>query len=371
MRPTMLLRWGVAGAGKITSDFAKALLCDSERGSDANRLQAVAASERSRAELFRDSFSREARAYGSYEELAHDGEVDIVYIGLTNQKHYHVANLCLDRGKHVLLEKPATLSEADTRELISKARSRNLFFMEGIWTLFFPALSYVLSLDLGRLTYFSGCFSAPGNWLNEEATDHDLSALRRFWDPELGGSILYDMGIYPIAISMHLLGRSPPSHMRALAVKGAKSQDGGFQVGSDVQGGVDVQGALSAIFPDNHAFASIRWSARGGEPGLGSYIIEGTKGRAIVHPPAHAPTKVTVEYFDQSENVFFEESVPPVPAGFDETFYPNSTGFVYEINAVNDAIAHGKQECDEYTHEDMINLAHTLQSVREQIDVRF
>jgi hypothetical protein len=105
----MTLRWGIVGLGRISSDFAVALYI-----AGAN-LTAVAAGSlphsQQRAIEFGEKFNvPKSKCYGTYEELAADPEVDIVYIGNTNQLHYNTALLMMDRGKHVLVEKVTPFS---------------------------------------------------------------------------------------------------------------------------------------------------------------------------------------------------------------------------------------------------------------------
>jgi hypothetical protein len=100
----LTLRWGIVGLGRISDDFAVALLI-----AGAN-LTAVAAGSlphsKSRSITFGQKFGvLKERCYDNYEELAADPDVDIVYIGNTNQLHYHTALLMIDRSKHVLVEK--------------------------------------------------------------------------------------------------------------------------------------------------------------------------------------------------------------------------------------------------------------------------
>lgn len=63
---------------------------------------------------------------------------DIVYIGVLNTDHYNLAMMMMTEGKHVLCEKPMTMSPTDTAKLISYAKSKKLFLMEGVWSRCFP-----------------------------------------------------------------------------------------------------------------------------------------------------------------------------------------------------------------------------------------
>lgn len=79
-----------------------------------------------------------AAAYGSYEDLVKDKNVDIVYVATPHSHHYQNTMLCLEAGKHVLCEKAFTTNAAQARKLIETAKAKNLFLMEAVWTRFFP-----------------------------------------------------------------------------------------------------------------------------------------------------------------------------------------------------------------------------------------
>lgn len=125
----MALRWGIAGAGSVSHDFASVAETLSR---DEHQIVAVGARELSRTEEFAQRFNIPT-AYGSYFELACDPNVEVVYVGVLNHKHLEVSLLMLQHGKHVLCEKPMCLNEKQARQLIECAKEKNLFLMEGIW----------------------------------------------------------------------------------------------------------------------------------------------------------------------------------------------------------------------------------------------
>lgn len=135
----MALKWGIVAVGKISHDFTNALgtLSDAD-----HQVVAVAARDLDRAQAFAERFNIN-KAYQGYQALAEDGDVEVVYIGTLNPQHYEVAMLMLEHGKHVLVEKPLTLNEKQTRKLIAYAERKKLFLMEAIWSRFFPAYQYV------------------------------------------------------------------------------------------------------------------------------------------------------------------------------------------------------------------------------------
>lgn len=79
-----------------------------------------------------------AKLYGSYTELVADPNVDIIYVATPHSHHFQNAMLALDAGKNVLCEKALTVNASQARKLVEKAESKNLFFMEAVWTRYFP-----------------------------------------------------------------------------------------------------------------------------------------------------------------------------------------------------------------------------------------
>ena len=141
-----VVRWGVAGPGGIAASFAEGM-----RMVDGGTIVAVASRATERAHAFAERFDV-ARAYGNYEDLAADDDVDAVYIATPHSRHAADSLLYLAAGKHVLCEKPFTINAAQAREVAAAARDQNRFVMEAMWTRFLPsyrALSDVL--DAGRI----------------------------------------------------------------------------------------------------------------------------------------------------------------------------------------------------------------------------
>lgn len=133
------LRWGIASAGKISHDFVNAI---GTLPVNDHRVVAVAARSQSTAETFAKLHGI-PQAYGGYDHLANDRNVDIVYVGTLNPQHYEVARLMLENGKHVLCEKPLCMNAAQVTALQQFAAERKLFLMEAIWSRFFPSYQYV------------------------------------------------------------------------------------------------------------------------------------------------------------------------------------------------------------------------------------
>ena len=134
----MALKWGFAAAGKISHDFATALGTLNE-----SNHQVVAVTDPfCSSKEFADRFGI-PKSYSFYLELAQDPDVEVVHIGVLNPRHFEVARLMLQHGKHVLVEKPLCLNEKQAQKLITLAEQKKLFLMEAIWSRFLPSNLYV------------------------------------------------------------------------------------------------------------------------------------------------------------------------------------------------------------------------------------
>ncbi|XP_055333446.1 trans-1,2-dihydrobenzene-1,2-diol dehydrogenase-like [Paramacrobiotus metropolitanus] len=199
------LRWGFAGCGHITNNFAAAV--ESLPRSE-HLLQAFASRNASRAEEYKARFGA-VKAYGSYEELAQDPEVDVVYIGTINPSHFEVANLMMDHGKHVLCEKPLTLKAEEAAKLIQRSEQLKLFFQEAVWSRFFPAY-HRLRQELPSLGEIKTVM------VNKGQTSGSYS--HRFYRKELGGGALKDIGGYAIQFAILVFGNEMPEKISAVAL---------------------------------------------------------------------------------------------------------------------------------------------------------
>jgi dihydrodiol dehydrogenase / D-xylose 1-dehydrogenase (NADP) len=191
------IRWGILAPGGIARKFALGLsYCD-----DAE-LVAVASRAQERADAFGDEWGI-PRRHGSYEDLAADPEVDVVYVATPHPFHKANSILCMEAGKAVLCEKPIGINARETEEMIACARANGVFLMEAMWTRFLPAivrLREMLAAGLlgdVRMLKADFCFRSNGN------------PEGRLLNPDLGGGALLDVGIYPIAFAYMVFGGAP------------------------------------------------------------------------------------------------------------------------------------------------------------------
>lgn len=203
--------WGFWGTGNIARSMAAAL------GDVPGANRAAVAGRRGRAA---QSFARRwgfTRAYDCYEALLRDQAVDIVYIATPNALHKDNILAALDAGKHVLCEKPLTLSPQQSSDCFDVAEAKGLILMEALWTAFFPAMQKAIHLvqsgTIGVPRYLSASFVS----IREPANHPNL------FDPALGGGARNDLGIYPIAAALMLAG--PVKEARSQALVGPTGVD--------------------------------------------------------------------------------------------------------------------------------------------------
>jgi predicted dehydrogenase len=205
------INWGILSTGRISEKFASDLQFVPNA-----RLAAVGSRDADRAFEFARKFNAQ-RAYGSYEELASDKDIDVIYIGTPHVSHCENTLLCLDKGKAVLCEKPFAMNETEVLRMILKAREKNVFLMEAIWTRFIPAIKKVLELiqsgAIGDIVHIKADFGYKAQY----------DPAWRLFNKELGGGSLLDIGIYPVFLILLLIGE--PDEIAADAIIGRTGVD--------------------------------------------------------------------------------------------------------------------------------------------------
>lgn len=185
------LRWGIIGPGGIAEVFV-----GSAQKHTSQRFLAVASRTKGRAEEFAKRFSIPT-IHKSYEELVQDPQLDAIYIASWQVEHFEHAMLALNAGKHVLVEKPITVLPEHAEQIFSLAKSKGLLAMEAMWTRYLPQSTIIRQLlqsgELGKPELFVSSFCV------------DNRAISRLWQRG-GGGIVYDMGIYNIAMAQQFLG---------------------------------------------------------------------------------------------------------------------------------------------------------------------
>lgn len=228
------LKWGILGPGNIARDFAQAL----------NRVNgevyAVASRNKERAE----QFAREnnvKKAYGSYDEIIKDKDIDVVYIATPHSNHYEYIIKSLNNNKHVLCEKAITVNEKELEEALKIAREKNLVLEEAMTLFHMPLYEKVIKKinkeDLGKVNMVQVSFGS--------FKEYDEN--NRFFNLDLAGGALLDIGTYALSFARYFLSSMPEEILST--VKKAKT-------GVDEQSGIILKTKEDEIATISLAFRS-------------------------------------------------------------------------------------------------------------------
>ncbi|PWX40759.1 Gfo/Idh/MocA family protein [Clostridium perfringens] len=228
------LKWGILGPGSIARDFAQAL----------NRVNgevyAVASRNKERAE----KFAREnnvKKAYGSYDEIIKDKDIDVVYIATPHSNHYEYIIKSLNNNKHVLCEKAITVNERELEEALKIAREKNLVLEEAMTLFHMPLYEKVIKKinkeDLGKVNMVQVSFGS--------FKEYDEN--NRFFNLDLAGGALLDIGTYALSFARYFLSSMPEEILST--VKKAKT-------GVDEESGIILKTKEDEIATISLAFRS-------------------------------------------------------------------------------------------------------------------
>ena len=323
---TDAIRWGILATGGIAHAFASDLVLGGFQ------VQAVA----SRAQASADAFAAEfgiPTAHPSYEALAADPDVDIVYISTPHPFHAENARLMLNAGKHVLIEKPITLNGREAREIVDLAASKRLLVLEAMWTRFLPHMVRIREILAAGTIGDVHTLIADHTQRLPEDPEHRLNSM------VLGGGALLDLGIYPLTLASELFGR-PETILATATFKPT---------------GVDAQVATTFRYPGGQIAQTLSASDTAGP---NTATILGTTGRIDIDRVWYAPTTIRVR--DSSNEVI-------------ETFSAPITGRGMHFQAVEaeKLIRAGRISSDILPVEEMVTIMETLDAVREQIGLRY
>jgi len=320
------IKWGIIGLGKIANKFAADLLLSPNAV-----LQGVASRSREKAAEFGAKY-HSVSYYGSYRELADSAEIDVVYIATPHVFHFDLTMMCLENGKSVLCEKPMGMNRDQVQTMVEMARSKNLFLMEGIWTRFIPATEKMLELieadAIGNLHSVRADFGFKG--------DGNLES--RVYKKALGGGSLLDIGIYPIYLSLLLLGTptdtSSMARMTETGVDGYCSMQFGY--------GTGVKAILESSFEAHTPIEA---------------HIEGSKGTIKMHKRFHHAEKLSVLRDGELEEEF---NIPYT-----------GNGYLHEIEEVNNCILERTSESQRLPHSLSLDLITIMDKVRKEIGLSY
>lgn len=319
------LKVGILGAGHIAQKMATTLM-----GMKEAELYAVAARELSRAEQFANEFHAQ-KAYGNYEALADDPDIDLIYIATPHSHHFGPARMCLLKGKPVLCEKAFTANAREAEELIRIAQEKQVFLAEAIWTRYMP-----LSRTIRELTE-SGIIGKP--MMLTASLSYPIAHKERIVRLELCGGALYDLGVYPINFALMTFGND----LEKITSTCMKNE-----------AGVDMQNSITFTYRDGR-MAVMQTTAFCASDRQG--IISGDKGYLVIDN-INNPQQAVVYNTDHQETGRY-------------TCPPQITGFEYQVLEAAEAIRQGAIEPASMPHAETLRVMRMLDSLRKEWGIRF
>lgn len=319
------IKWGIVGLGNIANQFASDLLLVEDAV-----LTAVASRDISKAEQFAEKFGA-LRMYNSYDLLFEDSEVEIIYIATPHNSHAELSIKALENGKHVICEKPMSLSYKDAERMIEASKKHDRFFMEAFWTRFIPSVQDVLQkLDsgiIGDVNYIKADFAFHGS-----ETEN-----KRLFDKELGGGALFDIGVYPLFLSYILLGN--PKEIIAKAIQ--------HKNGIDLQTSMILQyeSAQSVLHASIVSESDMKAS------------ISGSKGRIELNSPWFIADGYSLFINEEKEAAF---TLPAL-----------GKGYSHEIMECHNCIRNNQIESELWSHQNSLDLSKIVEEIKNQIKLPF
>ncbi|RAH48729.1 Gfo/Idh/MocA family protein [Aspergillus brunneoviolaceus CBS 621.78] len=340
-----MVRWGILGTGDNATKFVKDLLIDpaTRQVHDVTHdIVAVASSsaiEKAQNLLSTTHTPSTARAYGSYEALVADPNVDIVYVASPHSHHFAHTRLALLANKHVLVEKAFTVNAEQAQVLVDLAKKRGLFLMEALWTRFFPLTRHVQHLVregvIGTVQRIVADRSLGRNVEELYGTEHRLVS------PALAGGALLDC--------------RPDRPLASVSLRTTGS------VTKYKETGVDETVTVVLTSPETQtqgvATASLRVTADPQEPGV---RILGTKGQIQVFGPAARPDSIKVVVYGSAEDV--STTAFPIPVGH---------GLFWEADECARRVQAGERESPVMPLAETLVMMRVFDQVREQNQLQY
>ncbi len=314
------MKVGILGAGIIAKHMANTI--NQMKGVDA---VAIASRDLKKAEEFAKELNI-PKAYGSYEEIVKDSDIDLIYIATPHSHHYEHAKLCLLNKKAVLCEKAFMGNARQTKEILELSKETNTFIAEAIWTRYLPSrkiLDDIISSGIiGEVNSVSASLS------------YKIDEVDRIKLPELAGGALLDIGVYPLNFALMIFGSENIEEIKGDCYKN--------------EFGVDLKNNIHIKFKNKKtANLTSNTMAVGDNQGL----IYGTDGFIILDNVNHIK-KIDV-YKDKKTFVKSYDVIESI------------TGFEYEVMACKYALLHNQIECEEMPHSETIKVMQIMDSLRK------
>lgn len=316
---------GIMGTGNIA-----AIMADTVNKMKNVKLYGVASREKVKADVFAGKHGCR-RAYASYEEMAEDKKVDLIYIATPHSEHYKNMKLCIAHGKPVLCEKAFTANALQAEEIFQLAKEAGVFVTEAMWTRYMPMLTTI------REVLGSGVIGEPKTLTAN--LGYVIDRVERLQNPALAGGALLDVGVYTLNFALMLFGNEI---------------DRIYSCCTYTATGVDEQNSMTLQYLDGRTAvlnsSMVSLSDRKG-------IIYGTRGFAVI------------------ENINNFESISVYDASYKKVAMYKApkqiSGYEYEVEASMKAIREGKTECVEMPHSETLRVLRMMDGLRKEWKITF
>ena len=317
MQKVKRMRIGIIGTGYIAKRMAETI-----RSVKDAELYAVASRAEDKARCFAERYGCE-KYYGSYEELAKDGAVEMVYIATPHSCHFKNAKLCLENNKPVLVEKPFTVNHAQAQQLLTLSQERNVFITEAMWSRYMPYRQIVETIiskkEIGEVTGITANIGYP------------MMNVERLLNPDLAGGALLDVGVYAINFAL-MFSNSDVKQMSSFAVLSSQKIDYKNSVSIEFNNGV-----LASLYSTMTSVTDMRG------------VIYGTNGYIVVD------NIINPEEINVYDNTHTLQTIYDIPEQI--------TGYEYELISSMQAIQDGKIETQELSHFEILKNMELIDSI--------
>ncbi len=319
------MKIGIIGAGSIAG-----ILAETMRRMPEVECYAVAARDLERAQSFcaKHGFQK---AYGSYEELVKDAQVELVYIATPHSHHYEHMKLCITHGKSVLCEKSFTMNSRQAKEIVKLAKEKQVYVAEAIWTRYMPSRQIIdealASGLIGKVSMLTANLC------------YDIDQVERIMRPELAGGALLDVGVYPLNFAlMHFGDEIEKTESSVMKTKT----------------GVDGQETITIFYKDGR-MASLTAGIYGRSDRKG--IFYGEKGYLIVE---NINNPQAVRMYDSEDRLMKEYEVPEQISGYE-----------YEIRECIERIGQGELESSSMPLEKSVQVMELMDGIRKKWGLQY
>ena len=318
------IKWGILSTGWIAHKFSVALQLVEN-----SEIYAVGSRNLESAQKFASEFNI-PKAYGSYEELVQDAEIDVIYIATPHNLHLENTLLAPNHNKHVLCEKPMGVNWRETNTMIELAKQKNLFLMEAMWSRFLPNIiktkELIESGEIGEVKMITASFCIKSS----------LEQQYRHFNIDLCGGTTLDIGIYNVFLSLFLLGQ--PKSISAVA-------------------GLNEQGCdtnSNYTFNYEHDTISVMYSSFLAESPIVAEI-HGTKGKITLEHMWFCPGKLILQCNDGDEQIL--------------NFEVKGTGYECEAEEVAKCVRSGKTQSELWSWNNSLELVNALDLIRKECGI--